>query len=89
MIQIHLEPRHLRHPDSDATERNGVCGAQFVPTSWDVEQVECHHCLLKVLKSLRDSCPLGWDAEGRMLKHRSTTEADVVAWLRKLHGQRP
>jgi hypothetical protein len=34
-----------------------------------------------------DACPLGWN-DGKLMTTRSTTEADVLAWVQKLHHLR-
>lgn len=39
-------------------------------------------CLKELIKHI-DKCPIGWD-NAKLTTHKSTTEADVITWLKKL-----
>lgn len=43
------------------------------------------HKFLRDLYELLDGCPLGHDGQGRVLTHRSTSTADVVEWINRIH----
>lgn len=36
------------------------------------------------LAVLVKECPLGW-YDGRIIRHRDTTDTDVIGWLERLH----